>query len=30
MKMPNMKLTDAEAMALIHHMANESKKAKRK
>jgi cytochrome c551/c552 len=30
MKMPNMKLTDAEALALIHHMANESKKAKRK
>ena len=30
MKMPNMKLTDAEAMALIHHIAKESQKAKRK
>lgn len=30
MKMPNMKLTDDEALALIHHMANESKKAKKK
>ena len=29
MKMPNMKLTDDEAVALIHHMANESKKAKK-
>jgi hypothetical protein len=28
-KMPNMKLTEDEALALIHHMANESKKAKK-
>ena len=30
MKMPNMKLTDEEALALIHHMAKESLKVKEK
>ncbi len=30
MKMPNMKLTDAESLALIHHMAKESLKVKKK
>ena len=30
MKMPNMKLTEDESLALIHHMANESKKVKEK
>jgi mono/diheme cytochrome c family protein len=28
-KMPNMKLSDEDALALIHHMANESKKVKK-
>ena len=30
MKMPNMKLKDDEITALIHHMAKESQKAKKK
>jgi mono/diheme cytochrome c family protein len=30
MKMPNMKLTDAEALALIHHITKESQKVKKK
>lgn len=29
MKMPNMKLTEEESMALLHHIANESKKVKK-
>jgi cbb3-type cytochrome oxidase cytochrome c subunit len=30
MKMPNMKLSEEEGMALLHHIANESRKVKKK